>query len=91
MAVRLLIMPMLALVGVGLFGFSEQLAAACVALVSMPAAVNTAIFTDKFNGDSAFASRCVAFSTLLSIVTIPMMVYLTHHIIRYIPVLCKVM
>ena len=32
----------------------------------------TAILAEKYNGDSAFASKCVAVSTALSLITTPL-------------------
>ena len=40
---------------------------------SMPAATSTALFAVKFDGDGDFASICVLLSTILSILTIPLM------------------
>ena len=41
--------------------------------LSMPAATSTTLFAVKFNGDGDFASVCVLLSTILSILTIPLM------------------
>lgn len=41
--------------------------------LSMPAATSTTLFAVKFNSDGDFASVCVLLSTILSIITIPLM------------------
>jgi predicted permease len=42
----------------------------------MPAAANTAIFSELFTGEASFASRCVVITTLLSILTLPALITL---------------
>jgi len=54
----------------------EQLLKICVILVAMPAAANTAIFAEKYGADSILASRCVAVSTIFSMLTMPFIVSL---------------
>lgn len=75
-AVRLLLLPILALVVLKTAGMKGLLLSIPVVLSGMPAAANTAIFAERYNGDSIFASRAVALSTVLSILTIPLMVFL---------------
>jgi malate permease and related proteins len=72
--VRLLLIPMIALVVLKVIGFPGQLLQICVLLVAMPAAANTAIFAEMYGADSQLASRCIVISTLLSIITIPLIV-----------------
>ena len=47
-----------------------------VLLVGMPCAAATTIFAEQFGGDSRFASGIVVFSTLLSIATLPLIIYI---------------
>jgi predicted permease len=42
----------------------------------MPAGANTPIFAELYGGDSLFASKIVAFSTLFSIISIPLVLLL---------------
>lgn len=74
--VRLALMPILAYVVLKLLGFSGILLSTCVLLVAMPVAATTTIFAEMYDEDALFASRVVAFTTLLSIVTIPLMMLL---------------
>lgn len=52
----------------------------CVILLAMPAASNTAAMAERYGGDYKFASACVSVSTLLSIVTVPMITWLIQMI-----------
>ncbi|MFO7819393.1 MAG: AEC family transporter [Halanaerobacter sp.] len=83
--VRLVLLPLLVLAilqGVTLlipgFSFSPLLLGVLVVLTGMPAVANTAIFAQKFGSDEALASEGVFLTTLLSLVTIPLIVYLTQ-------------
>ena len=42
-----------------------------VVLAAMPAASTTAILAAKYGGDEVFATKCVVFTTLLSMVSAP--------------------
>ena len=44
---------------------------AWVVLAAMPAASTTAILAAKYGGDEVFATKCVVFTTLLSMVSAP--------------------
>jgi len=69
---RLIIMPLITILALTLIGIDRELLRVCVVLVAMPAAANTVIFAEKYDANSLLASRCVALSTILSIVTIPL-------------------
>jgi predicted permease len=71
-AVRLILIPLLAFVVLKLVGLPDMLLKVCVLVVAMPIATTTAIFAELYDSDSIFASRTVVFSTLLSIITIPL-------------------
>lgn len=70
-AVRLIVMPALTLLSLKALGIHGSLLGVCVISAAMPAAANTVMFAEKFNGDSLLASRFVFFSTAASIITIP--------------------
>jgi len=72
--VRLIIMPLLAFLTSKMIGIPHLPAAATVTALAMPAAANTTIFSEMFDGDSVFASKCVAASCLLSIITVPVII-----------------
>jgi predicted permease len=47
-------------------------------LASTPVATATTMFSERYDGDAKFASRMVSISTLLSIVTMPLIILLTE-------------
>jgi predicted permease len=75
-AVRLILLPLAAFAVLKILGFPEMLMVVCVLLVAMPAAATTTIFAEIFDSDSVFASRAVVFTTLASIITLPLMMLL---------------
>lgn len=71
-AIRLALIPALVLIGCRLTGIDSLVTGVSVVLAGMPAASTTAILASKYEGDAEFATKCVIFSTLLSMVTIPL-------------------
>lgn len=76
--VRLLAFPMLFAVGLRLIGADAMLTTVCVILLAMPAAANTAAMAERYGGDYHFASACVSVSTLLSVLTVPVITWLVQ-------------
>lgn len=70
---KLIAMSLLTIVVVVFLPVSEMVKYTLFFTLSMPAATSTALFAVKFNGDSRFGSICVLLSTVLSIITIPLM------------------
>ncbi len=77
-AIRLIALPAASYFVLLLFGFSGLTLYIPVIIVAMPAAVNTAIFASRYNADYRFGSLLIFVSTLLSIVTIPILMMLIH-------------
>lgn len=75
-AVRLFVIPLLVLFILKSVGVTGTLLGVCVILTAMPTASFSVIFAEKFGGDALMASRCVFFSTAVSIITIPMVLLL---------------
>jgi predicted permease len=75
-AVRNVLLPLLAVILLKAFGFTGVVYGVCVSVIAMPAGANTPIFAEMYGGDSLFASKLVAFSTLFSIVSIPLILML---------------
>ena len=48
----------------------------CVILLAMPVASNTAAMAERYGGDHVYASACVSVSTLLSVITVPVITWL---------------
>ena len=76
--VRLILMPLLIWGGCRLTGIDSLVTNISVVLAGMPAASVTAILAEKYDSDAEFATRCVVLSTLLSVVTVPLLcIFLT--------------
>lgn len=73
---RLVILPLIVWVGCSVFKIDPLVTGVVVLLTAMPAGTATAMLASKYNGDYLFASRCIIFSTLVSIVSIPIWSYI---------------
>lgn len=82
-AIRLLVIPLLVLFCMRYGGFTAMALGVTVVLLGMPAAANTAIFAERYGGDADLASRCVFLSTLFSVVTIPLLVWILRLFIQW--------
>lgn len=72
---RLILLPFIVFGLLRLFHFDGYLAGIPVLYASMPVATMTSIFAAKYGNDYYLASRLIFISTLLSIVTIPLVVW----------------
>lgn len=73
---RLLALPAAAL-GLGrVLGLGPTALGVSVLMTGMPAGATAAIFAARYESDADFATRCVVFSTLVSMVTLPLWCYL---------------
>ncbi len=70
--VRLFLMPFLVWAGCSLLRIDGVVMGVAVVLAGMPAASVTAILASKYGCDEVFATKCVVFTTLLSMVTVPL-------------------
>ena len=70
--IRLGLIPAAVLLGCRLCGADSLVAGVSVVLAAMPMGGVTAVLAEKYGGDSAFASKCVAVSTVLSLITTPL-------------------
>ncbi|NMA67004.1 MAG: AEC family transporter [Clostridiaceae bacterium] len=75
--IRLIFMPLLGFLISKIVGMPELPGLIIITALAMPAAANTTIFSEMFDKDSMLASKCVVVSTLLSIITIPIIIYLS--------------
>jgi len=73
-AVRLLLVPMIVYVVLKLLKVDTFLLNICVILQAMPAAVMAPIIAEKYGGDSLLASQCVFITTIVSVITIPIVI-----------------
>lgn len=70
---RLIGLPLVVWIVLMQFHPDKLLASICVVMSGMPAGSTTSILADQYGGDSMFASQITFVSTLLSIVTIPLL------------------
>lgn len=79
--IRLLIIPILVLVGCTLFNVSPLVMAVSTVLAGMPAGSTTAILAEKYAGDSRLAVEIIFMSTAFSLITIPFLCILVNMVI----------
>ena len=72
-AFRLLIIPVIVYLVISPYSTDPVIFAIPVLLAAMPAAANSVILAEEYNADSTLASKGVFITTLLSIVTIPVL------------------
>lgn len=72
-ALRLLLIPIVVMLVLRLIGIDAFITNVSVVLAGMPAASLTAVLAEKYDGDVELASRCIVVSTLLSVVTVPLL------------------
>jgi malate permease and related proteins len=74
--IRLVMIPLLVYIPCRLFQLDSLITGVCVLLAAMPAGATTSILASKYNGDAAFATKCVIFSTLVSLISTPIWSFL---------------
>ncbi|WP_281818921.1 AEC family transporter [Vallitalea longa] len=73
---KLLVFPILIYMIVRLIGFNDIMAGVPVIITGMPVAANAVIISKEYGGNDILASEGVFISTMLSIITIPLLVFL---------------
>ncbi len=73
---KLLVLPLILIALFSLCGVKGDILIVASVFVSAPTATNTAMFAAKFDKDTALASQICGFSTILSIITMPVCVAL---------------
>lgn len=71
--IRLVVFPLIVFVVLKLLHIDEVLLGISVIMSGMPAGSTTAILADKYDGDGHYASKAVFISTLLSMITVPIL------------------
>lgn len=74
--VRLIIVPVVVYFLLKLLGGSGTILGVLVLISAMPVAANAAIMSEKYDGNSSLASKCIFISTVLSTITIPLIMLL---------------
>lgn len=75
-AVRLVILPLIYMAVMKPLGIDTLLWQVAVVLTAMPAAANTEIIAEMYGKDYRFAARCVVVSTVVSLVSVPLLTLL---------------
>ncbi len=75
-SIRLIALPVASYFVLSTLGFSGLTLYIPVVIVGMPSAVNTAIFASRYNADYRLGSLLIFASTLLSVITIPVLMML---------------
>ncbi len=85
---KLLIAPLVTLTVCALmhvlFGFDKGMSYICVIMTSLPASTDTALFGELYKGDSSLGASCVGVTTMFSVVTIPLMLWLAKTVLELI-------
>lgn len=71
--IRLLLLPLLVYGALSLFPVDRLMRAVCVIMTGMPAGSTTPILAEQYGRDSLFASQLVFASTVMSMVTLPLL------------------
>lgn len=69
--IRLVLIPFVIYIVCRLLPIDPLVTGVCVLLAAMPAGATTSILASKHGGDAAFATKCVVFSTLASLLSTP--------------------
>jgi predicted permease len=74
--IKNLIVPILFVVFLHIFKLVGYVYIACLLQTACPVAGNTALFAEKFGADTKFSAKLMTISTLLSIITIPLIIFI---------------
>ena len=78
---RLLIIPITTGFLLKTAGFNSTVISICTIMAAMPSAATNAIFAREFNSEPLFASVGVFITTLLSIISLPLNIYILTHFV----------
>jgi predicted permease len=79
---RLFVLPLIVLFGFYLCGFKGTLPLALTICASAPSAATGTMFAAKFGQDTALSVRFVSISTILSIISMPLIATLAQHLLK---------
>jgi predicted permease len=77
MFLKLIALPLIMLAIFRLVGLSGTILTACIISAAVPSASNTVMFSAKYGKDTGTASKLVAFCSVVSILTMPVMIALS--------------
>jgi predicted permease len=80
--IRLVLLPLATAYILKFLGFNDMVISICTLMASMPSGATNAIFAKQFDSEPLFASIGVFVTTLLSVFTLPLTVFiLTNYIL----------
>lgn len=79
--IKLIIVPFALAYALKLAGFNDMVISICTIMAAMPSGATNAIFASQFDSEPQFASIGVFITTLLSIITLPLTVYVLTNFI----------
>jgi predicted permease len=74
--VRLLLLPLMTIGILSVFQLDETISGVTLVLTAMPVGTTTALLAAKYDADVDFASKCVFVTTMLSLITVPLLMLL---------------
>ena len=74
--IRLVLIPLAIYIPCKLLSLNPLVTGVSVLMAAMPAGTTTSILSSKYDGDALFATKCVVFSTLASLITTPIWSFL---------------
>ena len=77
MVLKLVVLPLIMLCIFRLCGVGGAILTACLISASVPSANNTVMFSAKYGKDTGVASKVVAFCSVVSVLTMPIMIALS--------------
>ncbi len=80
MALKLIIFPLISLFGLYFCGIRGEVLLACIICASAPTAAITTMFSSKYDGDTPLSVSMVSLSTILSIISIPIILTLAEYL-----------
>jgi len=76
--IRLIVIPAIMFGALTLLHVDKLVTGVAVLASAMPAAISTGMLSEKYGQDSAFASKIILVSVLLSIITLPLVALVLH-------------
>jgi predicted permease len=73
---RLIVFPLILLVILKLVGLTSYLLVIPVVLIATPAPLTAGVFAKTYGGDELLANKCIVLSNFLSIITLPIIIFL---------------
>lgn len=73
LAIKLLLLPVAGVLIIKSFGLDMKLVGVCLIILATPVGSMTAMLAQEYDGDYSLASKGVALSTLLTVVTMPLL------------------